>query len=357
MVAGEFGGESALPLHLSTVCAQRVPGELGLFEYARIDSPTRIAAQRELGLAVGARHSLLFNSGMSAIAAVLMSLSARDHVVCCDEVYEGTKRLLDQVLRRLGIEVDSFHQASEVPDLLRNETRMIFGESISNPLLQRLDVASLARIKGNALLVVDSTMTPMSSAQLLALGTDVVIHSTTKFIGGHHDAMGGAVLMDDDSLHDRFEFLQQTLGVGMSPFDCFLTSRGLKTLAVRFERQCRTATELASWLGSQDFVEDVLFPETESTDDDSGSGGDCAIISVRIVPGRMERFIQGLRLIKVSQSFGGVGTTIQVPRRMMDFKEDARDLDAKGLTDSLVRISVGLEAIEDIKNDFLGRHK
>jgi len=351
----DFNGEVVIPLHLSTICSQKFPGTVGSFEYCRIDNPTRIMAQNELASFVGSNHCLLCSSGMAAITNVLMTLSAKDHILVCDNLYEGTQRLL-KLLRNFGMSVSVFCSVEEIKDLVRENTKMIFIESMTNPLLKIFDIKKLSLLKNNAHLVIDATFTPPGILNPFDFGADIVIHSTTKFIGGHHDTLGGAIFTNNGDMFETLEFNQQTMGNPLSPFDCLVVSKGLKTLSIRLEKQSSNAQILANWFDEQDEIEETIFPGLKSHPNHKIAQSQMknfgTIISVKIKQKKIESFFKKLKLVKFSQSFGGFSTIIQVPRKMMEFDMEAKELDKIGITENLIRISVGLEDIEDIIGDF-----
>jgi len=249
------------PIVLSSTFAQDGPGVHKGFEYARSDNPTRRTLEHCLAALEGATYGLAFSSGCAAMTTLLHTLRPGDHVVACDDVYGGTFRLLDKVMKPLGIEttwVDLTDMARLAP-ALRKETRLVWLETPTNPMLKLVDIEAAARVtRGHgAKLVVDNTFATPVLQQPLGLGADVVVHSTTKYLNGHSDVVGGALLTSDDALHTQLRFLQNAMGAVPSPFDCFLVLRGVKTLPVRMERHCRTASELASYLSAHEGVERV----------------------------------------------------------------------------------------------------
>lgn len=346
--AAQGGGGIAPPLHLGTIAAQAAPGEIGLFEYGRFDNPTRRLVEEEIAALEGGRHGLLFASGMAAITAVLSLLASGDQVLCSRHVYDGTRRALERVFRKFGIGIGYFHDEEEAARLLGEETgartRIVWLESISNPQLIVADVAKMRRLIGligedgqdraETLLVVDATMATPILHRPLAEGADIVVHSTTKFLGGHNDTTGGAVVIDDDALHGRLLDIQRSCGAVPGPFDCFLLQRGLRTLAVRMERQCANARIIADHLRRSRAAIEVR------------QAGAIVTAKLREDPAQA---LPRLRLIRTAQSFGGTSTTIQAPRLMMEL--DEAEAERLGVTRNTVRISVGLEDAEDLCDD------
>ena len=230
------------PLHLSTICSQKTPGVVEGFEYGRIENPTRLNVEKELAMLESGKHGILFSSGMAAITAIFSTLKAGDHIICSENVYEGTRRLIEEVFLKFNMKVSFVGDETEVESLIRPTTKFVWFESVSNPLLKIADIKRLKAIcKNRCQLIIDSTFTSPFCLSPLELGADAVVHSTTKVLSGHHDTTGGVIVTNDDSLHEELRKIQQTTGSILAPFDCFLLSRGLKTLDVRMERQCTNA--------------------------------------------------------------------------------------------------------------------
>ena len=343
------------PLHLSTICSQKVPGEVQGFEYGRVENPTRTRVEKELAALERGKHATLFSSGMAAITAIFSTLKAGDHIICSENVYEGTRRLLEEIFTKFGVEVTFVRDESEIETSMKPITKLVWFESVSNPLLEIADIKRLKKIcSDRCKLIIDSTFTSPFCLSPLELGADAVVHSTTKFLAGHHDMTGGVIITDDDSLQEKIKRIQQTTGSILAPFDCFLLSRGLKTLDVRMTRQCKNAKKLAKQLEQHPGIKKVIFPglkshpQHELAQKQMQSSG--SIITVVLED--ENKFFNNLRIAKASQSLGGFSTIIQVPRKMMDFAETAEELDEKGVTENLIRISVGLEDVEDLIEDF-----
>lgn len=252
------------PIHMATTFLQDGVGNLRGFEYGRTGNPTRQRLEECLAALEEARHCCAFSSGMAATAAVMMLLEPGDHVVLTDDVYGGTYRLLDAVLSRFGLRFTSV-DASDLAALdaaCEPSTKLLWVESPTNPLLRVVDIAAAARIAHGhgALLAVDSTFASPALQRPLALGADIVVHSSTKFLGGHSDVLGGAVLTSDDSVAERVRFQQNAVGAVPSPFDCWLLLRGIRTLEVRVRRQSESALTIANWLLEHPLVQRVHYP-------------------------------------------------------------------------------------------------
>jgi cystathionine gamma-lyase len=349
------------PIVLSSTFAQDGPGQHKGFEYARSDNPTRRTLEHCLAALEGATHGLAFASGCGAMTTLLHTLRPGDHVVACDDVYGGTFRLLDKVMQPLGIEtswVDLTDMARLQP-ALRANTKLVWLETPTNPMLKLVDIAAAAQVlKGHgAKLVVDNTFaTPMLQRPLL-LGADVVVHSTTKYLNGHSDVVGGALLTSDAALAERLRFLQNAMGAVPSPFDCFLVLRGVKTLPVRMERHCRTAAQLARFLESQPQVEQVYYPGLARHPQHALAGrqmvapGGMISFVVRGGLPAARRLLQAVKLFVCAESLGGVESLIEHPALMTHGSIPPEIRQNLGIVDGLIRLSVGLEAEADLQAD------
>jgi cystathionine gamma-synthase/cystathionine gamma-lyase len=357
----EVSGAVMMPIVLSSTFAQSSPGEHKGFEYSRSGNPTRQALEQCLAALEGAKHGFTFASGSAASATLLHTLSPGDHVICGDDVYGGTNRLFDQVMGPMQIETAfvDMQDASRVADALRPETRMIWMETPTNPLLKIFDIASVAAIAKHAQipLIVDNTFATPMLQRPLDLGATAVLHSTTKYLNGHSDAVGGAVLTSDEALAERVGFLQNAIGAVPSPFDCYLVLRGLKTLGVRMRCHVASATELAQRLQAHAAIERVVFPGLKShpghdlaSRQMSGPGGMITIV----LRGGLEKAIQMLENINVfccAESLGGVESLAEHPAIMTHASVPPDQRAALGISDGLVRLSVGLEDVEDLWRD------
>ena len=354
--------EMVKPLHLSTICSQKIPGQVVGFEYSRFENPTRTLVEKELAFLESAQHAILFSSGMAAITSVLSTLRSGDHVICSKNVYDGTLRVLKDIFAKFGVHVSFIQELSELGKNISKNTKLVWFESVSNPLLEVIDVRSIKEtMKGknqSCKLVIDSTFSTPFCIKPLELGADIVIHSTTKFLSGHHDTLGGVVLTNNEDLQEKIKVIQQTTGNMLSPFDCFLLSRGIKTFNVRMERQCENAKKLVAWLEEQPTIKKVIFPGLKSHPGHSVAREQArafgAMISIEIKAKDLDAVVKKLRLVKISQSLGGFGTIIQIPRKMMDLSLPEKELDRMGITQNFVRISVGLEHVDDIIWHFVG---
>jgi cystathionine gamma-synthase/cystathionine gamma-lyase len=349
------------PIVLSSTFAQDGPGQHKGFEYARSDNPTRRTLEHCLAALEGATHGLAFASGCGAMTTLLHTLRPGDHVVACDDVYGGTFRLLDKVMKPLGIEttwVDLTDMARLAP-ALRPETKLVWLETPTNPMLKLVDIAAAAaQLRGHAAkLVVDNTFATPMLQQPLALGADVVVHSTTKYLNGHSDVVGGAILTSDAALAERLRFLQNAMGAVPSPFDCFLVLRGVKTLPVRMERHCRTAAQIARYLEAHAAVEQVYYPGLSrhpqhalASTQMSAPGGMISFVVRGGLPAA-RRLLQSVKLFVCAESLGGVESLIEHPALMTHGSIPPEIRQNLGIVDGLIRLSVGLEAEVDLWAD------
>ncbi len=354
-------GAIMTPVYLTSTYVQDGPGEHKGFEYSRTQNPTRHALQDCLAALEGARHGLAFASGLAATDAILHLLDAGDHVLASDDVYGGTFRIFDKVFRRLGLSFDyvDMSDARNVERALRPETRLVWIESPTNPMLKIVDlaeVARLARARG-ARTVVDNTFATPYFQRPLELGIDVVTHSTTKYLNGHSDVIGGAVLTSDDALHDRLRFLQNAVGGVPSPMDAFLVLRGLKTLHVRMERHARNALALARFLEGHPQVEKVTYPGLPSHPQHAlaarqmrGFGGMLTFVLRGGLPAA-RAFLKAVRIFACAESLGGVESLIEHPAIMTHASVPKETREALGIADGLIRVSAGIEGVDDLVAD------
>jgi len=349
---------------MSSTFAQPAPGRPKRFDYSRSGNPTRAALEGCLSALEGGRRAFAFASGCAAATTLLHTLRPGDHVVCGDDVYGGTFRLFDKVMQPMGIDT-SFIDLRDPGDLaaaLRPQTRMVWVETPTNPLLRLIDIARLAELARarQLTLVVDNTFASPALQRPLALGAHVVLHSTTKYINGHSDVVGGAIVTDDESIAERLAFLQNAIGAVPSPMDCYLVLRGIKTLAVRMERHCASAAELAARLERTPGVERVHYPGLASHPQHDLArrqmklpGG---MISLELEGGLEEarRFLGALQIFTLAESLGGVESLAEHPGLMTHASIPAERRRALGIGDGLVRLSIGLEGIEDLWRDLQG---
>jgi cystathionine gamma-synthase len=325
------------PIHQTSTFAQRAPGEfVEDFDYARSANPTRAALERALGELEGGLASA-FSSGMAATHALLTAAAqAGAHVVLPADLYGGTYRLVDKVLARWGLTYDLVDQTDPraVAAAVRPETRVIWVETPTNPLLNVVDIEAIVAVRGAALVVVDNTFATPAVQRPLELGADAVVHSTTKYLGGHSDTVGGAVIVRDGGLHEQVRFVQNAVGAVPGPFDCFLVHRGLRTLHLRVAAHTENARAVSAFLREEGGVEDVRWP---------GFGG---MVSFRH-PDAV-RIATATRVFTLAESLGGVESLIEVPQAMTHQSVEGS---AAAVPADLVRLSCGVEAAEDLVDD------
>lgn len=354
-------GAVMTPIVLSSTFAQQSPGDHRGYEYSRTNNPTRETLERCLAALEGARHGLCFASGVAALACVFQTLRPGDHVVAADDCYGGTFRLLDRVLGPMGVQT-SWIDMTDITALRRAinpRTRWVWLESPSNPTLKVLDIAAIAEVARAAgvLVGVDNTFATPYVQRPLELGADLVAHSTTKYLNGHSDVIGGALLVSDDELAARLRFLQNAVGAVPSPFDCYLVLRGVKTLPVRMERHTRTATVLARYLEAHPAVERVHYPGLDShpqktlADRIMRTPGGMVSFVIRGGSESARRCVSNTRLFTLAESLGGVESLIEHPATMTHGSMPADVRQRNGVVDGLIRLSVGLEDPEDLRDD------
>lgn len=350
-------GPINVPIYTSTTFAQDAPNELrGGFEYGRVANPTVASLERTVAALEGAEHGVAFSSGMAATDTILrILLRPGDHLILGNDAYGGTWRLIDQVFGSWGVEytVVDTSDVDAVEAALTEKTKLIWLETPTNPLLGITDIAAVAKIKGAAQLVVDNTFATPYLQRPLALGADVVLHSTTKYLGGHSDVIGGVVVTEDANLDEQLRFYQGGVGAIASPFDAYLTARGIKTLSVRMDRHCDNAEKLAAELEASDQVATVHFPGLESHPGHEVAAKQMsrfgAMISVSFHSEEAAlKFCNATELICLAESLGGVESLVEHPATMTHQSAAGSQLEVPR---ELVRISVGIEDAEDLIAD------
>lgn len=358
-----FFGDVVSPIHPSTTFAkERVEDiEVG-YVYSRTGNPTRDVLEVRLAALEGARYALAFSSGMAAESTVLLSLLRRgDHIIAFDDLYGGTKRLFNKVMYRFGLEFTyiDLRYPELVVDRFRDNTRMIWIETPTNPLMKLADIKELSELahEHDILVVVDNTFASPYFQRPLELGADIVVHSVTKYIAGHSDVVGGAIMVNDDGLYERLKFHQNAVGAILSPFDSWLVLRGIKTLALRMERHEYNAMNIARFLEEHELVERVYYPGLESHPQHDlakrqmyGYGG---MLSFEIRGGleAAKKFVESLKIFALAESLGGVESLIEIPSIMTHASLSSEERVRIGLKDNLIRVSVGIEDIDDLLAD------
>lgn len=335
-------GAVMTPVYQTSTYAQPAPGEWP-WEYSRTHNPTRTALQDCIAALEGGRHGVCFSSGMAAIDAVMRSLLRPGaEVVCGDDVYGGTYRLFTQQWAAFGMKfhfVDTTVEDVQIP----SGTQLVWLETPTNPLLKTTDIAAVAQKAHavDALLVVDNTFATPVFQQPLSLGADIVVHSTTKYLNGHSDVVGGVVITNDDSIAEKLVYVQNAAGAVPGPWDCFLTLRGLKTLHVRMARHNENAQEIVSWLKQRGDVDRIHYP---------GFGGMISFV-LKGDLAAARRFVMTTKLFTLAESLGGVESLIELPAIMTHASVPPEIRAEIGIADGLIRLSVGIEHIDDLKAD------
>ncbi len=350
------------PIVLASTFAQQSPGVHKGFEYARTGNPTRQTLENCVAGIEGATHGVAFGSGCAAMTTLFQTLRPGDHIVACDDVYGGTFRILDKVFKPMGIETSwvDMTDLDRVAEAFTDKTKLVWIETPTNPMLKIIDIAAvvaIARKHEGVLVGVDNTFATPCLQRPLELGADLVVHSLTKYLNGHSDVVGGVAVTSNDSLAEKLKFLQNASGAILSPFDSFLVLRGIKTLSVRMERHVRSAANLASWLTEQKGVEKVIYPGLASHSQHElakrqmkAFGGMISFVIAGGLPAA-RKFLESTHLFTLAESLGGVESLIEHPAIMTHGSVPADVRQELGIHDGLIRISVGLEDLEDLRGD------
>jgi cystathionine gamma-lyase len=349
------------PIFQTSTYAQSGPGEHTGFEYTRTHNPTRYALERALASLERGRYGLVFGSGCAATTTVVQLFDAGSHIVAGDDIYGGTFRLFDKVMDRRGHDFTYVDQRdpANIEAAIRPNTKLVWIETPTNPMLKLADISAIAKVcrERRVLLCVDNTFMSPAFQNPLELGADLVMHSTTKYIGGHSDVVGGALITRREDLYERLAFLQNSCGAIAAPFDCFLTLRGLKTLALRMERHQANATALSEYLEAHAKVDRVIYPGLKSHPQHeladrqmSGFGGMISIYLKGDLAGAT-RFLKALKVFTLAESLGGVESLIEHPAIMTHASVPKENREKLGIHDGFIRLSVGVEHIDDLRCD------
>jgi cystathionine gamma-lyase/cystathionine beta-lyase/cystathionine gamma-lyase/homocysteine desulfhydrase len=353
-------GAVNVPIYLSSTYVQQGIGEHKGYEYSRVSNPTRDRLEENLASLEGGVAARVFGSGMAAINAIASMLKSGDHVVCGNDLYGGTPRLFNQVLNGFGLEfsyVDT-SDAENVERAIRKNTRMVYVETPTNPLMRLSDLEKISKIcrRKKVELVVDNTFMSPYFQQPLALGADMVVHSTTKFLNGHSDGLGGVVVCSKPEQAEKLAFLQKCAGAILSPFECWMVLRGVKTLAARMEIHDRSGRVVADFLAKHKKVKKVFYPgladhpQHELAKRQMSGFGSMITFETGSLK-NANRMLKKLRVCSLGESLGGVETLISHPATMTHAALGEKGRKAIGITDGLVRISVGIEDLQDILDD------
>lgn len=349
-------GAIMTPIYQTSTYVQPAPAEHKGFEYSRTDNPTRQALEKSIAALEGGNYGLAFASGMASIDIIMRLLNPGDHVIVGNDVYGGTFRLFDKVLSRYGLTFSWVDQTNleSVQNAFTDKTRLLWLETPTNPYLALGDIAALAKSAPQDVLVaVDNTFASPVVQQPLKLGADIVMHSSTKYLGGHSDVVGGLLAMKDEALYKELKFLQNSVGSVPGPMDCFLTLRGIKTLAIRIQRHSENAIQIARMLEDNDKIKQVLYPGLESHPQHELAkrqmnyfGGMVSIILHSEEEAR--KLASNTKIFSLAESLGGVESLIEHPYSMTHASTADSDI---AVDPALVRLSVGIEHVDDLLND------
>jgi cystathionine gamma-lyase len=353
-------GAVVQPIHLATTFAQQGVGKHKGYEYSRSGNPTRAALEECLAGLENARHGLAFASGLAAETTLLLLLSPGDHVVYMEDVYGGTYRLFDKVLQRFGLSFSAVdaNDLDAVERAITPATKLVWLESPTNPLLRVVDIDAVSEVAHSrgAMVCVDNTFATPFLQQPLRLGADFVVHSSTKYIGGHSDVVGGAIVTNDDELEKRLRFHQNAVGAVPSPFDCWLLLRGIKTLALRVERQSMSAMEVATALEKNKTVKRVYYPGLVSHPGHGVAGRQMrmfgGMVSFEVADeAKALRTLERLKLFALAESLGAVESLAEHPALMTHASMPPSERKRVGVGDGLIRLSIGVEDVADLIAD------
>jgi cystathionine beta-lyase/cystathionine gamma-synthase len=353
-------GAIITPIYQTSTYVQEGLGKHRGYEYARTQNPTREALERNVASLEGGSHGFAFGSGLAALDAVLKLLRAGDHVVCGDNVYGGTQRLMEQIYAGLGLSFTfvDMRDLTNVERALAPATRLVYCETPTNPMMNLVDLATLGDLTQahGYLFVVDNTFATPFFQRPLTFGADLVLHSTTKYLNGHSDMVGGLLVTSRDDLAERLGFIQNAAGAVPGPMDCWLALRGIKTLPLRMRQHDGNGRRVAEWLARRKDIEKVYYPGLPSHPQHelacrqmTGFGG---MISIELGdPARARRMVEGTRVFALAESLGGVESLIGHPATMTHAAVPVAMRQAMGLSDSLVRLSCGIEDVDDLIAD------
>lgn len=353
-------GAVSTPIYQTATFAHQGLGKSSGFDYSRLSNPTRDQLEKTVAGLEGGLGAIAFATGMGAIASLMEVFEAGDHIIASEDIYGGSHRLFHQVVMKRGVAFDFVDtgDVAKVAALIRQETKAIYIETPTNPMMQVTDIKEMSTLAKahDLLLFVDNTFMTPYFQQPIQLGADVVIHSGTKYLGGHNDTLAGVLVINDPDLLDQVGIKAKTLGACLSPFDSWLILRGIKTLPIRMERQQKTAMKVADWLSQQAFVKRLYYvgcdqnPGIEITKKQcTGYGG---MISFEVdTYDRVKLILDQVKLIQFAESLGGVESLITYPRTQTHADVPEEERNAKGINDRLLRLSIGLEDPEDIIDD------
>ncbi len=364
----ELTGAVTPPIYTSSTFAQAKVGKTKGYEYSRTGNPTRARLERAVADLEGGRFGLAFASGLAAETAVASLLSKGDRIIICNDVYGGTFRLFSQVFNNFGVALDRVdaRDSANLERALKPNTKMVWMESPTNPLMLVLDIEEVAKFskRHGLTLAVDNTFASPCLQNPLKLGATVVIHSTTKYIGGHSDLVGGAVVTSSEALYEKLKFVQNATGSVPGPFDCYLAMRGLRTLHLRMERHSKNAAAVTDALATNGrCVEEVYYPFLRQSPSYSvarrqmSAGGGMVAFRIKGGYSAASKFLESLKVFTLGESLGGVESLAEHPSRMTHASLPPEERRRLGITDDLIRLSVGVEDTDDLVEDIEGALK
>jgi cystathionine gamma-lyase len=355
-------GAIMTPIFQTSTYVQRSPGDHKGYEYSRTHNPTRTALQNNLAALENGKHGLCFSSGLGAIDAIIKLLNPGDEVISTNDLYGGSYRIFTKVFERYGIKFHfiSMEDPKTIENYINPQTKLIWAETPTNPMMNIIDIEEIGKVakKHNILFGVDNTFATPFLQNPLDLGADIVMHSVTKYLGGHSDVVMGALIVNDDQLMEKLAFIQNACGATPGPQDCFLVLRGIKTLHIRMERHCENGAAIAHFLKAHHMVDKVYWPGFEDHPNHDIAkkqmrdfGG---MISFTIKGNKIEdahKVLENLHYFSLAESLGGVESLSGHPASMTHASIPKEEREKVGLVDSLIRLSVGIEDIEDLKED------
>ena len=346
------------PIHLSSTFKQKKPGDFQ-YEYARTKNPSRDILEKLLASIESGKQAFTFSSGMAAINTVCDLFGENYHVICSDDVYGGTRRLFDKVKTNIDITYVDFDTNVNWDDIVTERTKFVWAETPSNPLMKIIDIKNTAEIAHdfNLPVICDNTFASPYNQRPLEIGADLVVSSSTKYLGGHSDIVGGSIVIKDQDLYaEKISYLQNAVGAIPSPFDCYLLTRSIKTLSVRMQKHNENGEKVANFLESHPKVIKIYYPGTDqkyksiASKQMNGFGGMMSIVLDTNLEG-VNTFLSHLKIFTLAESLGGVESLIEHPAIMTHASIDKKIRDSLGISDSLLRLSVGIEDVEDIIDD------
>ena len=349
------------PIYQTSTYSQKSPGEHSGYEYSRTQNPTRHALERSIASLENAKYGLAFSSGLSAIDAIMKLFSPGDEIISTNDLYGGSYRLFEKVFKKFGLKFvfTDLRNLNEIENLISSKTKLIWVETPTNPMINIVDIEDLSKIckTNNVLLAVDNTFSTPFLQKPIDLGADIVMHSATKFLAGHSDVILGLLALSNDELAEKLFFMQNSSGAICGPMDSFLTLRGIKTLHVRMQRHCENARVIANYLKKHDKVDNVYWPGFENHPNHNiaksqmNDFGGMISFTVKGNFDLVKRITSSFKVFTLAESLGGVESLVNHPATMTHASIPKEERDKIGITDNLIRLSVGIEDISDLVDD------